>query len=176
MKPIDELPESEWLELVKEAVSLPGAPSAAVRATLELWRDHAPALPLTSGRVRRWIAALTFDSWAMSPAEVGVRGATGEVRHLLFAAAGRDVDLRIVPLASGFVVNGQHLGSDVRGHVQWHQVGAPASQPKQRVELTLSGEFSFEGVDSGTYMLELELGDEQIMLPPILVGARGAGL
>ncbi len=174
MKPIDDMSEREWLDLVQEAASLPAAPAAAVRAALELWRDHAPAPPLSLGaHARRWVAALTFDSWALSPVEYGVRGA-GQGRHMLFAAAGSDIDLRIVPLAAGFAVNGQHLGSAARGFVRWQPMGDPAAAAARSVELNPNGEFTIEGVDSGTYVLELVLnGAHAIELPPISLGVPG---
>lgn len=179
MTSFDDIGENEWLELLGEAASLPSAPSAAVRAALELWRDHAPALPVTAGsRVRRWIAALTFDSWSTPATDAGIRSLPTESRHLLFAAAGQDIDLRIAPMTAGFVVSGQHLGPDSKGTISkgtvaWYPVDATPSPTPPRIEVTPSGEFCIEGVDRGTYRLELTFGDEQIVVAPIVVGARG---
>ena len=174
MKPTDEL-DNDWLGLLREAASLPGAPSAAVRGALELWRDQAPRAPIGPGsRVRRWVAALTFDSWATPATEAGIRSIPGEARHLLFAAAGQDIDLRIAPTTAGFVVSGQHLGPKTGGAVTWHPIEAlPTSAPQPRIEVTPGGEFCVEGVGRGSYRLELTFGDEQIVLAPIVVGARG---
>jgi hypothetical protein len=174
MTPIDDLGENGLLDLLGQAASLPSAPSAAVRAALELWRDHAPPTPLSAGsRVRRWVAALTFDSWATPAAAAGIRGVPSESRHLLFAAAGRDIDVRIAPMTAGFVVSGQDLGPDRVRAAAWHPIDASAAMPQQPVELTPSGEFCIEGVERGTYALELDFGDDDIVLAPIVVGARG---
>lgn len=174
MTHLDDTSEADWLALVQEAASLPSAPSVAVRTALELWRDHAPTAPLAAGgRVRRWIAALTFDSWATPATDAGIRGVATEARHLLFAAAGRDIDLRIAPTTAGFVVNGQHLGPASKtknaGPAAWSPLGE-SSHAQQRIELTPNGEFCIEGVEPGTYRLELTFGDEDVVLAPIVVG------
>jgi hypothetical protein len=177
MTPIDSNPEDEWLRLVREAVAMPDAPPQLLQSTLELWRTHG-ARPSASGALRRWIAALSFDSWSAPALAAGVRALPSEVRHLLFTTHGRDVDLRIAPLADGFALSGQHLGPDDAGHVALTWLAGSGEPPaRQDAALNAMGEFRLEGVRQGTYLLTVLLGDDEIVLPPIDVGPaaeRGA--
>ena len=180
MKPIDKLSEDEWSALVRETVRMQGAPAPWLRSALELWRDHAPAA-LHAG-VRRWIAALTLDSWRAVPYEAGVRAVPSDVRCLQFAAAGRDIDVRITPLAEGYCISGQYVGADDEAGASrdapadaqgvWSRIGdeQAAAGLEQIVAMEPTGEFRIEGVEPGTYMLRLRLGDDEIVLPAIEVG------
>jgi hypothetical protein len=171
MKPINELSDDEWAALVHEAATLPRAPAPLVRSVLELWRDHRPAPAVASG-VRRWVAALVQDSW--SPAQqtaLGLRDLPSDVRHLLYAGLGRDIDLRIAPLAEGYCLSGQHLGPDAQGSVELWPLDRAAATPVRSAPLDTTGEFSIDGVQGGIYVLTLRLDGDEIMLPPIDIGA-----
>jgi hypothetical protein len=181
MNSITSLSDAEWLALVRDAILMPDAPPHLVAHALALWQGHraaqqpaqgAPVLP------RRWRALLSFDSWAAAPA-VGMRALPAEVRQMLFAAAGCDIDLRIAPLAEGFDLSGQLLGPDARGSVELAALGrsgAVAVGPSRRVVLDAQCEFRIHGVDRGSYRVTLRLEDDEIVLPTIDVGPpRDAG-
>ena len=171
MKPINELSDDEWAALVRQAASLQRAPAPLVRSALELWRDHAPTRGSASD-MRRWVAALIHDSWSGAPQTAsGMRDLPSDVRHLLYAGLGRDIDLRIAPLAEGYSLSGQHLGPDAQGRVELRPLDGAAATPARSVPLDTSGEFSIDGVPGGIYVLTLHLDSDEIMLPPIEIGA-----
>ena len=99
MKPLHELPDDELGDRLRQSLSLPDAPAPWIAAAVAQWRV-APTRPAVSdgglgGVWRRLVATLSVDTWAMAPAALGLRGESGEIRHLLFTAEGRDIDLRI---------------------------------------------------------------------------------
>lgn len=174
MKPVAHLSDEEFEQLVHRAAALPDAPEAWVQRAIAVF---APAAPSASpGEVVRaaWRlvrAALSFDSWAAAPALAGVRGLPSDVRHLLFSAEGRDVDLRIAPAAQDFALVGQILGPDEAGLVELApSAAASASGPARTTTLDELGEFRIDGVQRGTYRLTLRVGGDAIELPPITVG------
>ena len=176
MNPTPELPEDDWLELVREALAIGDAPPRTVDRALELWRTHGPR-PRGPEALRRWVAVLSADSWAMPQQALGLRAVPSEVRHMLFTADDRDVDVRIAPQADGFALSGQHLGPDAGGHVElsWVAGGTPVMSP---LDTTLNdmGEFRFDGVAPGTYLLTVRIGSDEIVLPPFDVGSPATGL
>src|SRR6476659_2476457 len=108
MKPISQLSDEELLQQALRASRLPDAPPALIRAAIDRF-DIAPAAqgaqptPLADALrkvVRRIEAALTFDSWAVAPAAFGMRALPAATRHLRYSAQGRDIDVRITPLAN----------------------------------------------------------------------------
>ncbi len=177
MKPIDQLSDAELLRELRCAhAELPDAPPALQRAALGLWRA-APAAStasaiaeLAAGLRARLTALLSFDSWAAPLALQGMRSLQTPTRQLLFSAAHRDIDLRITPAADGFSITGQVLGPDTSGSVDLlaHSAGEAAAQQAQ---LDALGEFRIDGVQAGRYALTLRLGDDEIVLPAIDVGA-----
>lgn len=176
MKPIDQLSDDEWLALVRRAIAMPDAPPHMTQRALEIWRQHRPLQPAPR-RQRRWVAVLSFDSWAISPLAAGMRALPSEVRQLLFSAQGRDIDLRVAPLNQGFALSGQLLGPFAEGHIE---IAAPDSGGqvalRRSVPLDALGEFRIDGVPRGTYLITVRLGEDEIALPPIDVGpprARG---
>ena len=176
MSPTPDLPEDEWLDLVREALSLDEAPPQALDRALELWRAHGPRRrgPDT---LRRWVAVLSADSWAMPQQALGLRAVPSDVRHMLFTAAARDVDVRIAPQGEGFALSGQHLGPDAGGHVElsWVAGGTPVPATLDSA-LNDMGEFRFDGVAPGTYLLTVHIGSDEIALPPFDVGSPATGL
>lgn len=183
MKPFDQLTDDELLRYAREAAALPDAPPALIRAAIARF-DPAPALTLAGiarAVVQRIEAALTFDSWAAGPLAAGVRSAASETRHLLYSAQGRDIDVRIAPAANYFAVTGQILGPDESGTIELASAGpdievsagaASATMGTKVTTLDALGEFRLEGIPGGSYILTLRLGDDEIVLPPIELGAR----
>lgn len=181
-KPIDHLSEAEWLELVRQAAAMSDAPAAWVSSAVQLWHTHAPAAAGPPAPApRRWFAVLTFDSWAAPALAGGMRMLTSEVRHLLFTAHGRDIDLRIAPLAETYAISGQLLGPNGEGQVVLGRIAPAATAPAPSLPVHVAaldelGEFRLEGVGQGTYLLTLRLQGDEVVLPPIAIGPpAGAG-
>ncbi len=176
MKPVDQLSEDEFARLVQRAAALPDAPPALIRAAIDQWPASRPSRLQATARsiVNRLAAALTFDSWATGAVAFGVRGVPSDIRHLLFTADGRDIDIRIAPAAGHFCLSGQILGPDEAGTVELDRPADAegASASTQVAVLDAMGEFRLEGVREGSYVLTVRLGDDAIVLPPIDVGAH----
>lgn len=159
MKHDDERPQDEFNRLVAQL--------AATRA------GRTTGWPLGSGLrqvLRRVAAALNFDSRGTSAPAAGLRGSHAETRHLLFSAKGRDIDLRVAPLAEGYALSGQVLGPDEGGTIALAaqlRAGAPLPPPPRHAAIDALGEFHLEAIDPGTYVLTLQLGHDEIVLPPI---------
>ncbi len=175
MKPLSQLSDAEFEQLARRAAALPDAPQAWVDRACGLL---APAGALGQAAGAAWAlvrAVLSFDSWAPVPAGLAVRAVPSDTRHLVFSASGRDIDLRIVPAGGQFLVSGQILGPDESGRVELAPLQdgtAVPSAPALEVALDGLGEFRLESVPGGFYQLTLHLSDEQVLLPPIEVGAR----
>ena len=157
---------------------LPDVPLALQRSVINLWRSGSlvGATKTLSQLARAVITAvLSFDSWAESAMAQGVRSADSPTRHLLYSAAGRDVDLRILFKADAYSISGQVLGPDEAGIVEL-STQALAVEGTQRdhgarvTELNTLGEFRIEGVPQGCYRLTLRLGGDDIELPLLDVG------
>ena len=176
MKPVDSLSDDEFVHRVRCAVALPDAPPWLVRTAIDLWPAARPsALKGVAGAALRLVAAvLSFDSWARPATALGMRAVASDTRHLLFSAQGRDIDLRISPAAGHYALTGQILGPDEAGVVELApQPGAAVERADAHVAaLDSMGEFRLDGVRVGTYRLTLRLGGDEIVLPPIVVGAR----
>ncbi len=179
MKPVDTLSDDEFVHLVQRAVALPDAPSGWVQAAVGLWaqRQATPLADAARAGFRLVQAVLSFDSWARPPVALGMRGMAAQTRHLLFSAQGRDIDLRIIPLAEHFALTGQILGPDEQGMVELATAAAPGSRDDagdgaRVTSLDALGEFRLEGVRGGIYHLTLRMGGDEIVLPPIEVGER----
>ncbi len=176
MKPVDRLSDDEFSHRVQQAVALPDAPPRLVRAALDLWPapSVATVASVAQAALRLVTAVLSFDSWAHPPTAMGLRAVASETRHLLFSAMGRDIDLRISPAANHFALTGQILGPDEAGVVELATPSVDGNKPADvRVaSLDALGEFRLDGVRGGTYRLTLRVGDDEIVLPMIEVGAR----
>lgn len=175
MNPVDTLSDDEFANLVQRAVALPDAPKALVRAAIDLWsakarrpqpKDTVPAAP-------RLDSAVLPGSRAPAPAVWAVRADASDPRHLQFSALGRDIDLRIVPVAGHFAMHGQVLGTGVRGTVELatNATDVEGEILNARVaSLDALGEFRLNGVPGGIYRLTLRTGSDEIVLPHIVVG------
>jgi len=155
---------------------LQDAPPALVRAAIGQWQAaQASALQSAAQEVwRRVTALLSFDSWAPAPLAFGVRAVPSDTRHLLFAAQGRDNDVRIVPAAGHFALTGQILGPDESGVVELTPESAASNDAPgaHRAALDSLGEFRLDGIRRGTYVLTLRVSGDEIVLPAIHVGER----
>jgi len=176
MKPVNLLSDVEFAQLVKRAVALPDAPPGLLRAAIGQWHAAQPSLLQTAAKavLTRVVAALTFDSWAAGSLAFGVRAVPSDTRHLLFSAMGRDIDVRITPSAAEFALIGQILGPDEPGEIELATVSGESAgvANTQFASLDALGEFRFDGIRRGSYVLTLALGEDQIVLPQIDVGAH----
>ncbi len=170
MKPIDQLSDEELAQHAHSAAAMPDAPSALLARAYALMPPTPPAsaaLPeLMRSATRLLAASLRFDSWASPPVALGMRSVPADTRHLLFSAMGRDIDLRISPSEERFALAGQILGPDESGRVEL----AGAGQDLRSAAIDELGEFRLEGIASGTYLVTLRMGKDEIALPPIEVG------
>ena len=175
MKRIDHLSEDEFAQLVQRAIALPDAPAALLRAAIDQWQPPQPSMLQSAAQaiIRRAVAALTFDSWSAGTLAFGVRSVPSDTRHLLYSAMGRDIDVRVTPSASHFSMTGQVLGQDEAGDVELASAAGDGDTAGAKVtQLDTMGEFRFEGIPGGSYVLTLRFGDEEIALPPIDLGER----
>jgi hypothetical protein len=175
MKPLDRLSDDEFVHLVQRAVKLPDVPPSLSHAAIGLWPTARPTTlrGVANAGLRLVKAVLSFDSWAGTPVAFGMRSATSDTRHLLFSAMGRDIDLRISPAAGHFALTGQILGPDEAGVIELAQPGdGPQSFEARLAPLDSMGEFRLDNVPGGTYQMTLRMGSDEIVLPPIEVGAR----
>jgi hypothetical protein len=163
-------PESddELARLGRRALrELHDAPPWLIGTAIAMWRAPAPApTPL-----QRIAAVLRFDNWAGAPA-LALRSAGRPPRQLLFAAGGRDIDLRIVPVApDAYELSGQVLGPGAGGEVRL-QAAAGAGEP-QRAALDDLGGFQLAAVPAGRWRLRLQFDAEIIELPDLDIGEPG---
>jgi hypothetical protein len=153
--------------------ALPDAPPALLHAAYALWQSAPADTPLAAA-LRRVAAVLRFDSWALPPQAVGMRGVVDDSRHLLFSAEGRDVDLRITRHPDGgWSLAGQVLGPDETGQILLQPAGGQSGN--RRASLDGLGEFHLDAVDAGPWRLSLETADAVVVLPDIQVGAQRQG-
>jgi hypothetical protein len=181
MKPLHTLTDDEFERVARDAAALRDAPPALISGAIGLWRAAQPS-PLATvaataeGVLQRIRAVLTFDSWAVAPTALGLRSMPAHTasRHMLFSAAGRDIDLRILSAANSYVIAGQILGPDDRGMVELtvDTSSDRAAQTIRSVPLDDLGAFRMADVRAGTYWMSLRLGDEAVDLPLINVGER----
>jgi hypothetical protein len=172
MKPTCQLTDDELALLAQRAAALPDAPAALLAAASALMPEPPPKITLPElarAATRLLAASLKFDSWAGAPLAFGMRALPADTRHLLFSAMGRDIDLRITPADERFALVGQILGPDESGRVELTSGGAAAKRVAAIDDL---GEFRLDGIDRGTYLLTLRMGNDEIALPPIEVGGR----
>lgn len=165
--------DDDFSRQLRRAVrELPDAPPALQRAAVQLWPAGGPLYTLqavAAAALRRVVAVLAFDSWAVPAATLGTRAPrSATTRHLLFSAEGRDIDLRVHSQTGAlYSVAGQILGPDENGHVVFDPL---AGGERHRVALDALGEFRAEGLTAGAWQVALELGEANIVLPLIELG------
>lgn len=137
-------------------------PLHVVNRALRLFRSQpAPAQP---GLLQRVLAVLQFDSLTAQPA-FGVRSGQTGLRQVLYQAAGRDLDLRIVTVAAGWQVTGQVLGADEPGEVELRGANGTA-----HTQLNEVSEFELAPVPAGVYRLTLRQGELEIVIEELILG------
>lgn len=188
MAPLDSPSDDELMALGRQALSLPDAPAHWVRRAADIgvpeperpWKslvgDLAGAVvnAVSAAVIRQVHAALDFDSWASPASATGMRSMPDRTRHLLFSAKGRDIDVRIIPVAERYAMAGQVLGADDFGTVELVHRPMPGSDDGESHVSSLDelGEFRFTGLRQGTVSITLRLGSDEVLLPSIDVGER----
>lgn len=125
--------------------------------------------PTLGEALRRVLARLVSDTGAVPALALGLRSAGPGMRHLMFAAEVRDIDVRITPaspVGGGWVVSGQVLGPELHGEVRLAGEGFDARAP-----LDDSAEFRFGPLPAGRWQMMLVGNDVQIDLPPLDIAA-----
>jgi hypothetical protein len=152
--------ERELVAAGKRALrELPDAPAAMLRRAEAIF----PAAP---GLLRRIQALLSIDSWATPlPA---LRSSAGGARQLLYTSETRDIDLRIVPGASGWTLEGQVLGPADEASLNVQRDGEQLAL----VALDELGAFHLDGLGDGSYELVLYFRDERLELPRLDIRER----
>lgn len=144
------------------------APRDVLLSAVNLFRQRRAAAPETPGLLRRVLAALTFDSSALTPA-FGVRsGQTAPARQLLFSAGDFDVDLRLAAGGEGWTVSGQVLGPCAGGEVV---ATAAEGEAAARAELNELCEFTLPPVPAGVYTLRLRVDEVEVEIPELSLRA-----
>jgi hypothetical protein len=142
-------------DVISRAVPLLRQRHAAASGTQESAR---PSLP------QRIIAALRFDG-LQQPAPALRAGRPG-MRQMLFDAGQYDVDVRIAPSGSAWVVSGQVLGPHSGGQVELRG-------PADAVQAGLSelSRFRLPPIPAGRYTLILHLDAAEVEIGDLEVGA-----
>jgi hypothetical protein len=125
-------------------------------ATISCMRYGEEPSPTSTGGLEQLIGVLRFDSATMPPA-YGLRGAAdSETRRLLFEAGPYQLEVQTTPAKAGWTIQGQLLGPTDATSGE-----ARLLNPKvnARCGLTELLEFNLPVVPTGTYRLELQLGD-----------------
>ena len=114
-------------------------------------------------RLRRIIAAISFDSdMNMAPA-FGVRSGQATVRQLLYSAEESDIDLRISSQNDQWIIAGQLLGGDCVGG----RIELEGENGLTAAELNDLCEFRLPPMPSGTYTFRLLLADSEVEFPQL---------
>jgi hypothetical protein len=165
------LPDDDALQRrLRDSRQLEDAPEHLIQRAIDLWQPRAAA-STAGGALRRWVATLRLDSAAGGNLALGLRaGGASATRQLLFSAEGRDIDLRLEPLADRrWRISGQVLGPDAVGIAEL-RCGDAAPQQVAWNELS---EFEFEPVAAGICVLTLRADGWEISVPSFEL-ARGA--
>lgn len=150
------------LALLDEAAAAarwPEVPPALSRAARDLARGGSPLR-----RMREALARLVFDSAAGPVAAVALRGAGPAARHLQFEAGALQLELAV-------------LGSDTLVG-QLEGAGEPAvatcmlagPQGARWEPLEANGDFRFEHVAPGRYLLAVDTDDQRLLVPDLDLG------
>lgn len=147
---------------LRDSRQLDDAPEHLIQRAIDLWQPRA-VTATAGGALRRWIATLRFDSADGGNLALGLRaGGASATRQMLFSAEGRDIDLRLEPLADRtWRISGQVLGPDAAGIAELcRDDGAP-----QQVAWNELSEFEFAPVASGVCLLTLRADGWEISVP-----------
>ncbi|HEX6622173.1 MAG TPA: zf-HC2 domain-containing protein [Pyrinomonadaceae bacterium] len=144
-------------------------PHGLVSDAIRMFRSH-PSVERAPGLLRRVLATLSFDSSALTPA-FGVRsGQAAPARQMLFSAGGFDIDLRLAEGGAGWTISGQVLGPcDGGGRVE--VLSADDQERVAAADLNDLCEFTLPPVAAGAYVLRLRLGETEVEVPGLDLGA-----
>jgi hypothetical protein len=168
--------DEDLAKALKESRRLLDAPDAVLQRAIQLFDAQArpvataePAAASAPGRWRRLVASLSFDSATLSPTTLGLRATTSKTRQLLYAADGRDVDLRVETSVDGlsFVISGQVLGPDEAGVTELR-----CAEEAYIATWNDLCEFRFGPVGPGPCTLTLRAADWELELPTLRAGAQ----
>ncbi len=126
--------------------------------------------PTLGEALRRVLARLVSDTGTAPALALGLRSAGPAIRHLMYAAEGHDIDLRVAPAGpadGGWVLSGQVLGPEFQGEVRLAGEGIEQRAPID----TDRAEFRFGPLPAGRWQLMLVGADRQIELPALDISA-----
>jgi hypothetical protein len=148
------------LELMRTDNSM-DAPRDVLAYSINIFKDREQVIE--PSRLRRIVAALSFDSFKNMAPAYGVRSGQDSSRQLLYSAEESDIDLRIRFEEENWFVTGQVLGQDcVGGRVEIE--GENGSADSALNELC---EFTLPPLAPGSYTLHLQLGNTQVVIPQL---------
>jgi anti-sigma factor RsiW len=155
-----------WLERViglMRADTTEQPPAQVVAAAKSLFRP--PAQTAKPAERQQLYAILQFDS-ARTPLGLGRRAGAQAERQMLFAVSNYLVDIRLVPQGALWQICGQLLGS-----TDGRQVELQGPAGTTQAALNDLSEFMLPPAPAGTYMLKIQLGDLDILVAELDVGA-----
>jgi len=135
-------------------------PRDVLAEAINIFRANAEKQP--PSRVRRIIAALSFDSLTVAPA-YGLRSGQTASRQLLYSAEECELDLRVTAETDGIVVSGQVLSDDC----SQGQVAIEGESGGASTTLNDLCEFRLAAVPPGSYALRLHLADVEVEIPQL---------
>ncbi|HYJ47793.1 MAG TPA: hypothetical protein VEV81_14345 [Pyrinomonadaceae bacterium] len=134
------------------------APEELISRAVNLFRSRAASKE--PSLVKRLVAALSFDSFQMSPA-YGVRSGQAQARQLLYTAGNYDLDLRVTQAGEAWNLSGQVLGEECPGgHIEITGESATV-----RADLNEQCEFSLSSLPAGNYQLRLRWKELEVEIP-----------
>ncbi len=124
-----------------------------------------PVLRAESGKLRKIIASLVFDTFDQ-PMLAGVRRVGVPPRQLLFRAGDVDVDVKIESMEANdrITLVGQVLSTDTKFFDDTPVKLESHGIVRYRTRTNVVGEFSFDEVPKDTYHLSVDLPEGQITL------------
>lgn len=149
---------------LRESRRMHEAPEALVLKAIGLFAPRASSAAAAPSALRRLVASLSFDSRDLAPLVPGLRSESARTRQVLYAADGRDVDLRIASTGDEgrYVISGQVLGPDTTGVSVLSGPGATLTAAWNELS-----EFHFDAVGPGFWQLTLRTAEWELLLPPL---------
>ena len=157
--------EVAWLERVIELMRTNDIEEPPPRVATHIMHSfRSRSAPVLSPLRQRIIAALRFDS-AQLPLPLGMRSGPIAERQVVFSAEELNLDLRITPAGSLWMVSGQALVSGRRGQVELRSPSGTL-----QAELSDVSEFVLPPVPPGDYTLILRLADVEVEVAGLKIG------
>lgn len=150
---------------LRESRRMHEAPESLVLKAIGLFAPRASsAAAAAPSALRRLVASLSFDSRDLAPLVPGLRSEAAHTRQVLYAADGRDVDLRIASTGDEgrYVISGQVLGPDATGVSVLSGPGTTWTAAWNELS-----EFHFDAVGPGSWQLTLRTAEWELLLPPL---------